>query len=88
MTAIFNILPEWAVGILLAALLWFGVNYVWIAPAYFESKKIVPDGECNVSHIVLYGSNHKVTMALHTASFGMIDSTRNIVRRICAEENR
>lgn len=88
LTAIFNVLPEWAVAVLLAGLVWFGVNYVWLTPMYFESSRVLGEAPC-VSTIARRGMDTlKMDMTIHTASFGTIDRTRYLLDRACSEGKR
>lgn len=87
-TALFNLLPDWAVGFVLAAALWFGVNYFWLGPAYFEANP--PSSQntrstCSAQTIQIYGNDFRSQMATYTASFGMLESYAAIINRICNE---
>lgn len=38
--AIFNALPDWMMSIIIAFVVWFGLNYIWVAPHYFEVRTV------------------------------------------------
>lgn len=81
-TAIFNLLPDWAVGVIMAAALWFGVNYFWLGPAYFETHP-PSNSNCSTAAIQVYGNEFRGQMATYTASFGMLENYAAIINRIC-----
>ena len=82
LTAIFSILPEWAVGILIAALLWFGVNYIWLGPAFFTAA--VTAETCR-EHLKLYAGDYRMEMGLYTSTFGNYGNASVIAGRACAK---
>lgn len=82
LTAIGNILPDWAVGLVLAAVAWFGVNYVWLAPKFFERKV-----NCHQEYM-FYGDRHITAMAMYTSTFGLSGNADAIAARICNEGKR
>lgn len=83
---IFNVLPEWAVSAIVAAGLWFGVNYIWLATPYFESR--VSDYNCSTSDFYRNSPNEKFAMALHTATLGIMEAEAAIMDRACAKGAR
>lgn len=83
-TAIFNVLPDWAVAVILAALVWFGVNYAWLSPAYFERVVSATDG-CSNSHASRKLGDERVSMALYTSTLGILESESSILYRLCKD---
>jgi hypothetical protein len=88
LAGIFNILPDWMMGAVAALLVWFGLNYIWIAPEYFTHWRLMQHVSCRATDVVRHGAPHKTDMALHTASFGLIGDDRSILLAICAEASQ
>lgn len=83
LTAIFNVLPDWAVAIIIGGAIWFGINYTWFAPEYFE--RVITRQYCGVSKFYENSQDEKFDMAIYTSTIGVFGSERAIISRICRE---
>lgn len=89
-SAIFGILPDWAVGVLLALLVWFGVNYVWLGPTFITRYAVSQEAVLKCSPVVIrhYYSAKNYDIAVYTSSLGYIGNPFNIMDDICKDYKR
>lgn len=78
LSAIFNVLPDWAVAVILAALAWFGLNYVWLGPWYFEAR--ARKDQCMTS---FHSSDVRYDAAMYTSTIGIMGSESEILNKRC-----
>lgn len=79
LSAIFNVLPDWAVAAILAALAWFGVNYIWLGPAYFERVATVRSCQDRDFH----RGDVRWDAAMYTATLSIMGSENTILNQVC-----
>lgn len=83
-----SILPDWFTSIIVAALLWFGVNYIFLAKYHFEdvhrnyNKNVV---SCSKDIFEAGFQNDRSAMALFTSSFGMMENETALIKKACSE---
>ena len=88
-TTLAGLLPDWVTSVIIAALLWYGANYLFLTKYHFdgvfkEYNKNDNENKCSEIDYEDGFQDQRTNMALYTFSFGMIENESSLFRKACS----